>query len=309
MRKSLLFLLPLVPLTAVYADVTLPPLISDNMLLQSSKATVWGKADPGEAVTVKLGATVLKTTAGQDGNWRVMLEGLKPGIAGDMTVSGKNNLTVKNVAVGDVWVCSGQSNMEMTVVRSGNFEQEIAAANFPQIRMFTVPKTASETPLEEVVGKWEVCEPANVPHWSAVGYFFGRKLHQDLAIPVGLLHTSWGGTSAQAWTPTEVLQGDPDFKTAYYDTRQAQLAHYPRRNMITRRFPHGRQPQMQPRRKANPRPGNRIRRWARAWAVPPARCITECSLGRQNIPSRAPFGIRANPTLGMQSVITGSFPR
>ena len=227
MRKSLLFLLPLVPLTAVYADVTLPPLISDNMLLQSSKATVWGKADPGEAVTVKLGATVLKTTAGQDGNWRVMLEGLKPGIAGDMTVSGKNNLTVKNVAVGDVWVCSGQSNMEMTVVRSGNSEQEIAAANFPQIRMFTVPRTASETPLEEVVGKWEVCEPANVPHWSAVGYFFGRKLHQDLAIPVGLLHTSWGGTSAQAWTPTEVLQGDPDFKTAYYDTRQAQLAHYP----------------------------------------------------------------------------------
>jgi len=239
MRKSLLFLLPLAPFTAAFADVTLPPLISDNMLLQRSEAAVWGKADPGEAVTVKLGATVAKTTAGQDGNWRVKLEGLQPGIAGDMTVSGKNNLTVQNVAVGDVWVCSGQSNMEMPLTAAGgkygwnsnrgvlNFEQEIAAANFPKIRMFTVPEKASETPLEEVVGKWEVCSPENVPHWSATGYFFGRQLHQDLGLPIGLIHASWGGTPAQAWTPTDVLQGDPDFKTAYYDKRQAELANYP----------------------------------------------------------------------------------
>jgi len=238
MRKFLLFLLPLAPFTVAYADVTLPPLISDNMLLQRPEAAVWGKADPGEAVTVKLGATVAKTTAGQDGNWRVQLKGLQPGVAGDMTVSGKNTLTVQNVAVGDVWVCSGQSNMEMPLKAPGktgwnsiggvlNFEQEIATANFPKIRMFTVPKKSSETPLEEVVGKWEVCSPENVPHWSATGYFFGRQLHQDLGLPIGLIHTSWGGTSAQAWTPTDVLQGDPDFKTAYYDKRQAELANYP----------------------------------------------------------------------------------
>ena len=227
MRKSLLFLLPLVPLSTALADVTLPPLISDNMLLQRAQAAVWGKADPGEAVTVKLGTTIAKATAGQDGNWRVKLDGLQPGLAGEMTITGKNSLTVHNVAVGDVWVCSGQSNMEMPVQRSGNFEQESAAAKFPLIRMFTVPRKPSETPLDEVVGKWEVCTPEVVAKWSAAGYFFGRQLHQDLGLPIGLIHTSWGGTMAQAWTPTEVLQGDPDFKTAYYDKRQADLANYP----------------------------------------------------------------------------------
>ncbi|MCX6967400.1 MAG: sialate O-acetylesterase [Verrucomicrobia bacterium] len=234
MRKSLLFLLPLVPLSSIWADITLPPLISDNMLLQRAQAAIWGKADPGEAVTVKLGAKEAKTTAGKDGKWRVNLDGLEPGLAGDMTVSGKNSLTVHNVAVGDVWVCSGQSNMAMTLKSSLNpsggvvhFEQEIAAAHFPKIRMFNAPRNSSETPVEEIAGKWEVCTPENVPHWSATGYFFGRKLHQDLEIPIGLIHSSWPGTNACAWTPTEVLQGDPDFKTTYYDKRQKELANYP----------------------------------------------------------------------------------
>ncbi|MDD5350641.1 MAG: sialate O-acetylesterase [Chthoniobacteraceae bacterium] len=235
MRKSLLFLLPAVlGLPVAQADVTLPPLISDNVLLQSGHAAVWGQADPGEKVTVTLGKTKATATADKNGKWRVQLLGLKPGEAGAMTVAGKNNLTVQNVAVGDVWVCSGQSNMEMTVTNSSpgyrgviDYQKEIADANHPQLRLFTVPRKPSETPLAEIAGKWEVCTPETVPHWSATGYFFGRQLQQDLKIPIGLIHTSWGGTSAQAWTPTDALQGDADFKAAYYDTRQAELANLP----------------------------------------------------------------------------------
>jgi sialate O-acetylesterase len=202
------------------------------MLLQRSKAAVWGKADPGEALTVKLGVAVARTTADKNGNWRIKLEGLEAGIAGTMIVSGKNKLAVQNVAVGDVWICSGQSNMEMTVGMTPGYrgvlnqEQEIATAKFPQIRMFTVPRKSSETPLEDVAGKWEICTPDTVPHWSAVGYFFGRQLHQDLGIPIGLINSAWGGTSIFAWTPTEVLQSDPQFKR-FYDARQAELANYP----------------------------------------------------------------------------------
>ncbi|TSA37111.1 MAG: sialate O-acetylesterase [Verrucomicrobiaceae bacterium] len=217
------------------ADVKLPAIISDHMVLQkSAKVPIWGKADPGEEVTVTIDGKTAKATAGPDGRWRVKLEGLQPGVAGDMTVSGKNSLIVRDVVVGDVWVCSGQSNMEMplkaTWISQGgvlDFEQEIAAANYPKIRMFTVPKKASEIPLEDVAGKWEICAPETVPGWSATGYFFGRQLHQDLGIPIGLIHSSWGGTMAQAWTPSEVLQGTPEFKTAYYDKRQAELANYP----------------------------------------------------------------------------------
>ena len=235
MKKFLLFLLPVVlGLPGAYADVTLPPLISDNLLLQSGHAAVWGQADPGEKVTVTLGKTAASATADKDGKWRVALNGLKPGVAGAMTVEGKNKLTIQNVAVGDVWVCSGQSNMDMCITPSGeyyhgvlNYEKEIADANHPQLRMFTVSKKSSETPLAEVPGKWEACAPETVAHWSATGYFFGRQLHQDLKIPIGLIHASWGGTPAQAWTPAEVLQGDPDFKTAYYDPRQAELANLP----------------------------------------------------------------------------------
>ena len=234
MRKFLLFLLPIATsFTAVYGDVTLPPLISDNMLLQKPMAAVWGKADPGEQVTVKLGAVSAKTTANKDGKWRVKLEGLKSGIVGEMTISGKNKLTIQNVAVGDVWVCSGQSNMQMSLAKTDwnkgaiNSEQEIAAANYPGIRMFTVPRKTSTTPLEEVDGKWEVCSPGTVGPWSATGYFFGRQLHQDLHLPIGLIHTSWGGTPAQSWTPAEVLQGDPEFKANYWDKAQEKFLQYP----------------------------------------------------------------------------------
>ena len=117
------------------------------------------------------------------------------------------------MAVGEVWVCSGQSNMEFTVQGAMNATEEIAGANFPLIRHFTVVKTPKAEPQDDCKGKWEVCSPQTVPGFTAVGYFFGRQLHQNLKVPVGLIHSSWGGTPAEFWTPAPALNADPDLKT------------------------------------------------------------------------------------------------
>ena len=197
---------------SAFADVKLPALISDNMvLLQDSKANVWGTADPGEKVTVKLGERSVSDTAGKDGKWSAKLEGLAPGSGKDMTIAGKNTLTVKNVAVGEVWVASGQSNMEMAVKGALNAEQEIAAAKFPDIRVFTVAKKGSKTPLDDCTGKWEIATPENAGHFSAVGYFFVRELHQKLKQPIGLIHTSWGGTPVETWIPESGMKSNEHF--------------------------------------------------------------------------------------------------
>ena len=194
------------------ADVKLPALISDNMvLLQDSKANVWGTADPGEKVTVTLGDKTAATRADDAGKWRVKLEGLAPSSGKDMTVVGKNTITVENVAVGEVWVASGQSNMEFGVKSAKNSEQEMASAKFPDIRVFTVAKKGSKTPLDDCTGKWEIATPENAGHFSAVGYFFVRELHQKLKQPVGLIHTSWGGTPVETWIPESGMQSNAAF--------------------------------------------------------------------------------------------------
>ena len=161
------------------ADVHVPAIISDNMvLMQEVPVNVWGSADPQEVITVKLGAKSASTTTDVDGRWRVKLEGLEPGVVGDMTIAGNNTLTIKNVAVGEVWVCSGQSNMEMSVGQSNNAAEEIKNSSNPQIRMFTVARAAKAEPQEDCAGKWEVAGPDVAGHFSAVGYFFGRLLNE-----------------------------------------------------------------------------------------------------------------------------------
>jgi sialate O-acetylesterase len=137
---------------------------------------------------------------------------MKAGGPGDVTISGHNTITVHDVLVGEVWIGSGQSNMEMATIRVNNAEQEIASANFPQIRLFTVKKKVSDTPLDDVEGSWQLCSPESVAHFSAVGYFFSRDLHQRLHQPVGFIHTSWGGTPAQSWTSRGALESEPALK-------------------------------------------------------------------------------------------------
>jgi sialate O-acetylesterase len=128
----------------------------------------------------------------------------------EMTFSGKNKITIKNIMVGEVWVCSGQSNMQWSVKQSANPEQEIADANYPDIRLFTVARKVAEQPQPDCSGNWTLCSPETVPDFSAVGYFFGRELHKELNVPIGLIHTSWGGTPAEAWTRREALEKERD---------------------------------------------------------------------------------------------------
>ena len=210
-----------------FADVKLPAIISDNMVLQQeTPAGVWGWAEPGEKVTVKFAGKSAETAAGADGKWNVKLEALTAGATGELTVAGKNTLTVKNVVVGEVWVASGQSNMEFTVNRGKDADEETKAANFPLIRMYTVKKNPATEPADDTVGKWEVCSPETVPTFSAVAYYFARRLYQNLKQPVGIIHSSWGGTPAEYWTPKSMLTRDPAFKSILDSWDQA-VANYP----------------------------------------------------------------------------------
>ena len=198
------------------ADVRLPSVISDNMVLQQGKSVpIWGWADPCETITVtgSWGSGKWEATADQDGKWMVKIDSGKAGGPYEMTVAGKNTLTVKDILVGEVWVCSGQSNMEFALKQAKNSAEEIADANnYPQIRSFNVGRKVIYTPMYNCGGKWQVCSAQTAGNFTAVGYFFGRELNKQLNVPVGLIHTSWGGTPAESWMSKEYLENDPNFQ-------------------------------------------------------------------------------------------------
>jgi sialate O-acetylesterase len=179
---------------------------------QKMKVPVWGWADPGEQVTVTLGASKATAAADADGKWMVRLDPLPAGGPLDMTVTGKNALTVKNVLAGEVYIASGQSNMEFSVNSVRNRDQEVQAANYPNIRMFTVQKSIACAPQTDCRGSWAVCSPATVPGFSAVAYFFAVNLQKALNVPIGIIHTSWGGTPVQSWTDRQSLVDAPALK-------------------------------------------------------------------------------------------------
>ena len=197
-------------------NIELPPLFTDNMVLQQKqKVVVWGKADPGSEVTVKFKGKHAKSVADNDGKWKVILPSAKAGGPYKLMVFGKDTITIKNVMVGEVWICSGQSNMEMPLAGQwstvNNFEQEVADANYPDIRLLIVKKEMANRPKDNFTSKgWEVCSPETVGKFSAVGYFFGRDLYKKLNVPVGLIETAWGGTVVEAWTSAEALKKIPE---------------------------------------------------------------------------------------------------
>jgi len=213
----------------VQADVKLPAIIGSNMVLQADmKDPIWGWADAGEKVTVTIGDQKVEATAGAAGKWQVRLTAMKAGAGPlEMTVAGKNTLKLTNILVGEVWICSGQSNMGFTVKGGNNAEQEIAAAKYPKIRLFTVAHVTSDTPQDDVKGQWEECSPENVGGFTAVGYFFGCDLFKALGVPVGLVNTSWGGTPAEAWTSREALEADAALKPLF-DRQKQSLGDYPK---------------------------------------------------------------------------------
>ena len=192
--------------TPLMAEVMPNPLFSSGTVLQRDcEVPVWGTARDGEKVTVEIAGQKLSTTA-VGGKWSVNLKPLSAGGPFTLKISGDNVVTLENVLVGEVWVCSGQSNMQFALAGATNAQTEIPKANFPKIHLFTVPRKTSIKPISEAAGTWVECTPETVRQFSAVGYFFGRDLHRKLDVPIGLIHSSWGGTPAQAWTSIEGLK-------------------------------------------------------------------------------------------------------
>lgn len=220
---------------AAIADVRLPSIFSEHMVLQQQKsAAVWGWADAGEEVTVTLEKATATAKAGADGKWSVKLPQIPAGGPYTMHVKGKNQIAVKDVLVGEVWLCSGQSNMAMTVNRCNDFEKEKAAATNAQIRMYTVARNPQRSPVGDAPGSWAVCSPDEVARFSATAYFFGREVQPKLNVPVGLINSSYGGTDIAAWTSEEAQLPIPALKAQFdawaqrdkeYDPAKAQAAY------------------------------------------------------------------------------------
>jgi len=197
---------------AVQADVRLHPLFTDHTVLQQGKPVpVWGWADAGEKVTVEFANQTLSTVTDGTGRWQVNLKPLKATAASrTLRVTGKNALSVEDVVVGEVWICSGQSNMEWPLRASASPEADIQASANPLLRLFTVQKATSQLPLRNFANptghQWKLAEPDSTRGFSAVAYYFGRDLQAALGVPVGLIHTSWGGSPAEAWTSPATLR-------------------------------------------------------------------------------------------------------
>lgn len=191
----------------------MPNIFGSHMVLQRDMATpVWGKASPGETVSIEIGEQRHSTTTNADGMWRVALDPVPAGGPYTMTVQGSNTLTFEDVLFGDVWFCSGQSNMQWSINNSNNTRVEIVSANYPEIRLLQIPNRGTQEPQENFKGQWDVCSPETVPNFSAVGYFFGRRIHQATGIPIGLVRNAWGGSSIEAWIDRETLEADGEFE-------------------------------------------------------------------------------------------------
>jgi sialate O-acetylesterase len=197
------------------AEVTLPALIADHMVVQRGMPVhIWGSAAPGEAVSVTFRGATRSTVADRLGRWSVYLPPVAPGGPFEITIQASNTITVKDVLAGDVWVASGQSNMEMPVSGVTNAKAEIAAADYPQIRLFQALNKVSLYPLEDIAAHkwgdstWTAVSPETIAKFSAVAYFFGRQIHQKEGVPVGLIESNWGGTPAEAWTSLTGLGAD-----------------------------------------------------------------------------------------------------
>lgn len=194
-----------------WADVTLPAVLADHMVVQRGLPVhVWGMASAGEAISVTFRAEAKSTTADVLGRWSVYLAPVEAGGPFSITVKGSNTIVLNDVLVGDVWVASGQSNMELPMTRVNNAESEIAAAQYPKIRIFQIKKKTADYPLTDVDAKtWAACTPETVADSSAVAYFFARNVQQKTGVPIGLIETYWGGTAAEAWTSLHSLAADP----------------------------------------------------------------------------------------------------
>lgn len=207
---------------SVQANVTLPKIFSDHMVLQRETAIpIWGWANAGEKITILFNKQKVSTIADQHGKWSIRLKPEKAAASFTLKVSGENSIEVKNVAVGEVWLCSGQSNMEWTVGQSINAEKELTAADNPLIRQIKISKTINTIPQQDFDdGAWQISNPATTKDFTGVGYFFARDLYRELKVPIGLINASWGGTNIETWISRESFESSDEFREM--------ISHYPR---------------------------------------------------------------------------------
>ncbi len=198
----------------ILAEVRLPSILGDHMVVQRDRpVSLWGWDDAGAGVTVTLGQASATATADADGRWMVQLPAMAAGGPHTITIEGTSTVTLKDVLVGEVWLCSGQSNMEWTVLRSANPAEEVAAANHPLIRHIKIGRAPTETTQDDApAGGWQVCSPETAGNFTAVGYYFARHLNGELQVPIGLIGSNWGGTRIEPWTPPVGFQNVPALK-------------------------------------------------------------------------------------------------
>lgn len=220
------------------AAVKLPALFADNLVLQREHENpIWGWADAGETVEVRIAGKSATTTTAADGKWRLKLPKLgihREPLKLKITGSSGSVVTLKNILVGDVWFCTGPSNIFWPVKKCDNAKQEIAAANYPEIRFFTLKKTTADEPQDDCVGNWFECSPETVGEVSGVGYFCSRRIHKETNVPIGVLQSFWGGSRVESWTSREALAAEPGLKPIFqwwekafreYDAKKAAAAY------------------------------------------------------------------------------------
>jgi sialate O-acetylesterase len=208
------------------ADVKLPAMFADHMVLQrDAEIRVWGTASPRDQIAIEVAGKSSSAVADENGNWSLKLPAMKSGDATSMIVEAAGKRTVFNdVLIGDVWVCSGQSNMGFRLETSDNGKEEVAKAEHPNIRLFQVPQATALEPTKELKAEWKVCTPDSAAHFSAVGYFFGREIHEREHVPVGLIANAWGGMPAESFTSKETLESDPDLAMLLHKTVKSATA-------------------------------------------------------------------------------------
>ena len=200
---------------------------SDGAVLQRDlPVPIWGTERPGTTVTVTLVGNTAESVADAQGAWKVVLPRLAAGGPHRLSVTGTTSVTLNDLMVGEVWICSGQSNMEWTTIKAARGPEEVAQANHPNIRLLNLKRVPSDQPLASITARWQSCTPATVKEFSAVGYFFGRELARELQVPIGLISASWGATGAESWVSAQALEASSEFK-AVFPAWQKILDEYP----------------------------------------------------------------------------------
>jgi len=235
MQLSAALLTLLIAASTCSADVKLPAIFSDHMVLQRDQTVpIWGWAEPGEKVIVAIAGQTHETQSNEEGKWRVDLTPLAVGDPVTLVVEGNNRLERTDILVGEVWICSGQSNMQWSLGQAKDAGLEILTANLPKLRLITVNPDGSQMPQEDFTGQWEPCTAETAPSFSAVGYFFGAQLQKTLNVPVGLIDNAWGGSSCETWIRRDLLDADPIYAPlmerwkateARYESGEAQAAY------------------------------------------------------------------------------------